>query len=59
MRAWPPTARWRFLASLGMTRMIIPMKLDNVGSNGFYNTPQGPGHPLMILHIEKGADLWP
>jgi len=39
MRECPPTTRWRFLASLGMTRMIISMKLDYVGSNGFFNTP--------------------
>jgi hypothetical protein len=48
MRAWPPTTRWRFLASLGMTRMIISMKLDNVGSDEFYNTPKsGQGHKAL------------
>jgi hypothetical protein len=43
MRECPPTTPWRFLASLGMTRMITSMKLDYVGSNGFFNTPLGPG----------------
>jgi len=43
MRECPPATRWRFLASLGMTRMITSMKLDYVGSNGFFNTPPNAG----------------
>jgi hypothetical protein len=57
MRAWPPTTRWRFLASLGMTRMITSMKLDNVGSDGFYNTPQAVGHRPGIQSILDGTHL--